>query len=197
MIHRACSILYSKRSIIVFFSPHRQGYLTEFNQLSEELQGKGVEVYAITAQTQDLVDQLRRDLNLQFKVLLHFLGNYIEWSSLSWVCLILTPWGARFSYTTSWLPSTVASICFRCLFSFIRSFLWYTESDDISPFTSLVPVFLGPRPHPEELSGRTGSHRHTNLRCWDPYRRKVLQSLLKLQKLFSRICPAWWESLWF
>ena len=100
MIHRACSILYSKRSIIVFFPSHRQGYLTEFNQLYEELQGKGVEVYAITAQTQDLVDQLRRDLNLQFKVLLHFLGNYIEWSSLSWVCLILTPWGARFSYTT-------------------------------------------------------------------------------------------------
>jgi hypothetical protein len=39
-----------------------------------------VEVYAITAQTQDLVDQLRRDLNLQFKCFsdpAHVLRNYL------------------------------------------------------------------------------------------------------------------------
>ena len=139
MIHRACSILYSKRSIIVLFSSHRQGYLTEFNQLYEELQGKGVEVYAITAQTQDLVDQLRRDLNLQFKVLLHLVGNYIEWSSLSWVCLILTPWGARFSYTTFWLPATVASIRFRCLFSLIYWKWWHFSFHFPRPSVSRTP----------------------------------------------------------
>jgi hypothetical protein len=39
-----------------------------------------VEVYAITAQTQDLVDQLRRDLNLQFECFsdpVHILRNYL------------------------------------------------------------------------------------------------------------------------
>ena len=49
-------------------TPHPQGYLTEFNGLYEEFKGKGVELYAITAQLQEDTDRFMKEYNLRFKV---------------------------------------------------------------------------------------------------------------------------------
>ena len=45
-----------------------QAYLTQFNELYEEMQGKRVGVFGITAQLQDQVDFAVKELNIRFQV---------------------------------------------------------------------------------------------------------------------------------
>ncbi len=45
-----------------------QGYLKEFNELYEELQGKKVEVFAVCAEPQAQVDKAMKEWGLKYRV---------------------------------------------------------------------------------------------------------------------------------
>ena len=76
--------------------PPSQGYLSEFNALYEELQGKGVEVFAVTAQDQDQADKMMTNYNLRFKV--------YTCTSVRCVCMYI--------YIHSYFLSLVSSLSF-------------------------------------------------------------------------------------